>query len=293
MKILITGDVSDWNIPNGFNIKDFNPHLLKKFKNIDLLISNLEGPIVENPNSGSLVYREGKFLNILYKIVVAISKSYQPKVYSSKKILELLKIPPKTVVTTANNHIKDCGKEGFLETQTYLRKNNISFIGGENSKVDSNNVLMIEEKLFLINTNWVGKKFGLDLFGSSTGSFGSSSLSIEDIKKSIELIKKSDGKVILMLHAGKELEKDICNWDFQLNKIKDLNADLAVIIHPHIYIKTEWEKDNIFVLGDFIFSRPGKLEKDRETAFLEVEFKNKYLSVINTILPVNSIFKYK
>ena len=44
IKILITGDISDWNIRD-FALKNFDPDIRKAISDSDLFISNLEGPI--------------------------------------------------------------------------------------------------------------------------------------------------------------------------------------------------------------------------------------------------------
>lgn len=288
MKLVITGDISTWNIKD-FNIEKFNPDILNILKSSDAVIYNLEGPIGDK-SFGNSVFSENRITDIFLKGLNAFINKEQPLVFSDTKILDLLKINPKTVVTMANNHIKDLGLEGYLNTIKILEENNIKYVGGEekgkdNSRRDIGNISVF-------NFNFIGKKYIFNLYGSGKQTFGASSASFNTINNKILQAKKEGRKTILILHIGKEMVEDIGKWDVELEEIKKLEADITVIHHPHTYIQTEYEKDNIFILGDFLFNRSEKFDPDRKTALLQIEERDNTVISSLTKIPVSDIYKY-
>lgn len=162
MKIFIAGDISNWNIDN-FSIKKISKKFINYIKEADICIFNLEGPIKTKKNDGDIEYRSNKLVNFFLKTAVRLSGKKQPQVFSNQKIIDLLKINKNTIVTLANNHIKDLGKRGFLETIKIINKNKIKFLGaGENIK-EANKILRIK-KIAIINTCWVATKKGFFSF---------------------------------------------------------------------------------------------------------------------------------
>ena len=289
MKILITGDISTWNIGD-FSVSKINTDILNKINTSDAVIYNLEGPI-GNSSTGIQSFSENPFKNNLLKKINSLFDKEQPLVFSDESILNLLKQNPRTIVTLANNHIKDLGKEGFLNTISILDGNNIGYIGGEekdrkNSRVD------ISKDISVLNYNFIGKRSFLDLYGSSQETFGASSASLKVIRKEVEELKKEGQKIILILHIGKEMVEDISKWNLNMEEIRELNSGITIIHHPHMYIKTGYEKDNIFILGDFIFHRPDKFDPDRNTAILEVEQINGELLPSLCKIAVSDIYSY-
>jgi poly-gamma-glutamate capsule biosynthesis protein CapA/YwtB (metallophosphatase superfamily) len=289
MRILIAGDISTWNVPN-FEIQNLNPEIRESIRSADSSIFNLEGPIGD-PSLGERTFSESKSVNLLLKNLNQILKKEQPQVFSNEKILKLLKLSKKPIVTLANNHIKDLGKGGFLNTRKILQRNDIDFVGGE-ERGESKSKIDLNEEIVLLNYNLIGKKYGLNLYGSNKRSFGASSDSFSNIKKEVTKLHEEGKQVILILHLGKEMVEDVDNWDTDLNIVKSIDADITVIHHPHIYIKTEYEKDNIFILGDFIFNRPGVFDENRKTAFLEININPQGIETKVKRLAVSDIYKY-
>jgi phage-related tail protein len=291
MKILITGDVSDWNISN-FSIKRVSKKILKLTKAADLCIYNLEGPIVNNLNNKKKL-RSNKIANYFLEKMVNFSKKEQPIVTSSNKIIDLFKINPNSIVTLANNHIKDHGKKGFKNTIKTLNKNKIKYIGAGRNLKTANRIITVK-KISIINTNWVSAyKFFIPLFlyNATPKDYGASYLSIKKLKKIIKKLKQNN-KVITIIHAGKEKIDCIKKSGLSIEALKSLNADACIIHHSHSYLPNIYEKDNIFFIGDLIFHRPNHLSQQRQSALIEIEFTNKKTISRLTKFKLNEPYKY-
>ncbi len=289
MRFIITGDISTWNIKD-FNINKFNTKILDLLKSSDGVIYNLEGPIGDK-YTGKNVFSENSFINVIFKNLNNIFNKEQPQVFSGEEILQLLGINRNTIVTLANNHVKDLGLNGFTNTMDLLERNNINSLGGEKRGEDKSE-LSLSRDICLLNFNLVGKKYLFDLYGSNKMTFGASSSGFDLIYEKILEKKKQGKKVILILHMGKEMIEDIQKWDIAFEEVKKLNADVTVIHHPHVYIKTDFERDNIYILGDFLFHRPDKLDPSRETAFLDICEEEGIFSIKLRKMSVSEIYKY-
>ncbi|MEA2020134.1 MAG: CapA family protein [Patescibacteria group bacterium] len=293
MKILITGDISNRNIEN-FSVEKVDPKYLNLIKQQDLVIYNLEGPII-NPRQyqKNLQFRENKFQNFLITSLNTLSSKIfnkkQRYVYSTEKIIPLLKLNKNTLVTLANNHIKDYGKNAFKNTLKVLGNNNIDYIGVGSNLQECKDFEV--NSIVFININLVGvKKLGVPfhLYSATNNGFGANYKTYNKLSQKIKRYKDKDKKVILIIHGGKELAENESQLGLDLEKINQLNADLTVIHHPHVYVKTKYEKNNIYVLGDFIFhSQDNRLKQNRQSALLSVNFEN------NKFYPKLNKFKVK
>jgi|GEM_PF-2856741 len=76
-----------------------------------------------------------------------------------------------------------------------------------------------------------------------------------------------------------------------LDRINKLNADISIVHHFHKYIKTEYERNNIFCLGDFLFNRPGKLEPKRPSATVIVKQTGNGLMANSKTFQVDEVYE--
>jgi poly-gamma-glutamate capsule biosynthesis protein CapA/YwtB (metallophosphatase superfamily) len=301
MKILITGDISTDNIDN-FELRKISGFFKDLIHKSDLVVYNLEGPITssrEFTEKHKIQFRENKISNTVYSLVnnlnTSIRKKPQIKVFSEKEIFSLLNLNKNTLVTLANNHIKDLGKEGFKYTIRELEKNQIKYIGAGNNLNQTPNFYEFNNIVF-INLNLIGTykfRIPVHLYSASRNNFGAYYISLNILKKKIDYLKKNNKKVILVIHGGKELPRNINKLNLDLNKIRNLNSDITVIHHPHIYLETKYEKDNIFILGDFIFKSSNKrLKSNRKSSILEVLIKNNKVKTNLIKFKINKVYKY-
>ncbi len=270
MNLLVFGDTSTWNISN-FSIKKINKDIKESINLADFVIYNLEGPIKLENKKYKFEIRKNKVMNFILKLLLKLSKKEQPIVNSNKNIIELFKMNRNSIVTLANNHIKDLGIDGYKETIKILKENKIKYIGaGKNNKEASNDVIIRGNAI--INCNFVGSKknnIEFKIYNATKDSFGSSYQTVSDLKSKIKKYKKKNIKSILIIHGGKEMPKNN-NLGINLKEIKSINADYTIIHHFHKYIKTIYEKNKIYCIGDFIFRRPKKLPTSRKTAFIKI-----------------------
>lgn len=108
MKFLIAGDLVI-NKP----YKSLDKNLISFFESSDFNIANLEAPIT---NKNTQILKTGPYL-----------KS------NENLTLDFLSSLNISLVTLANNHIKDYGEEGVLDTIAWCNLNNIETIGAGNN----------------------------------------------------------------------------------------------------------------------------------------------------------------
>ncbi len=294
MKILITGDISDWNIAN-FSIKSITPLFQNIIKEADICIYNLEGPIAVNNHVNDMKISLNPVANLFWKFIISAAGKKQPLVISTTNILTLCELNPNTILTLANNHIKDLGNEGLENTINLLESNGIKAIGAGLSSLMKYSI-HLTEKIIVLNINLVGaKKYGLPLYlyNARWHGFGAAYLSYAELKTQIKQYQTENKKVILIVHAGKVLPSNIESSGIDLNIFRSLDADIVVIHHIHQYLSGEWEIDNIFMLGDFIFNHPNHLPSTRKSAALIISYENEVF--VPKIIPfsVNEVYQYE
>lgn len=188
----------------------------------DIVFANLEGPILEN--SPELEDR-------------SLSFSFH------KRVLEGIKRSNINLLSLANNHTTDLGKEGLEETISWLERNRIHFVGNPLSSYD--NITP-----FSFSTNRV-----IFLAFNRILPFVHS---WEDIHKRITETKQNNpGKfLIVSMHWGKEYQTTSSPTQRELaHQIIADGADLIVGHHPHVVQEIEFFQGKLifYSLGNFIF----------------------------------------
>lgn len=218
--------------------------ILKKY---DLIIANLEGPIVEMDRA--------KCQTKIYNFQFASS---------TPKMLESIGI---NIVNIANNHTYDCYNIGYISTKNYLDKSGISYIGDTE----------IDKSYIIKNIN--GKKIailGIDRTISSTP--------ISNFYNLIKKLKLENDYVVVHIHWGAEYElKENEEQRILAHSLIDNGVDVIIGHHPHVIEPVEIYKNKIifYSLGNFVFDQSG--ENETNGIGVGVEFKNG--SIKSTILP--------
>lgn len=204
-----------------------SPAITKLFKNADLVISNLEGPVTDNPSKsvGSAV---GSTANYIFTFDPAvISFLYDANV---------------RLVNLGNNHILNFGQGGLAETYTRLEQGDIGFFGATGSEIEQQRwkALEIDGVSFVfINYN----QFTPNGFN----------LALEDLAS----VRADHDVVVMYTHWGNEYVPENAVLKEQARTFFDKGADLIVGSHPHVVTGKEVVngKTVYYSLGNFIFDQ--------------------------------------
>jgi poly-gamma-glutamate synthesis protein (capsule biosynthesis protein) len=187
------------------------------------------------------------------------------------------------VMSVANNHIWDYGRDAFIDTLGYLERSDIKYVGGGHSSDDAHDgaiEYVDDTKIgFLAYTNLLPRSVSATL-----ASPGISYLEIEQVKKDISAMRPHVDVLAVSFHWGEEY-KTVHNAQ-QENIAKEAlsaGADLIVGHHPHVRqeIVQYGGKTVAYSLGNFIFDQTFSKETMIGLA-LEVTLKDKKIIAISS-----------
>lgn len=192
------------------------------FRDIDIVAGNLEGPIVKNPpNFGP------------YSLTFAFSP----------EVLKGLSFSHFNLVSLANNHTNNMGKEGLKETKEFLKREKIDFVGDPINCMEDN-VLLEKDGIIFLAFN---KTFPINCDD-------------EKILKLVENVKNKNSQkfLITIIHWGEEYQKESSRVQRKLaHQLIDAGSDLIIGSHPHVVQEIEEYKGKLifYSLGNFIFDQ--------------------------------------
>lgn len=195
-------------------VKDF-------VQSFDLAVLNLEGTVT---NNDSLALKDQNTLRFTFEPIS----------------LDALFNAGFDVVSLANNHTSDFGREGFLETKNNLEVKNLKYFG---DYFNESEPLVVE-------------KNGLKIAFIGFNEFSYKNFSKVLVR--IEKASKENDVVFVFAHFGEEY-KDFGS-SFQQKNSKmfiDSGADAVIGAHPHVVQNMEIYKDKpiFYSLGNFIFDQ--------------------------------------
>lgn len=195
-----------------------NLDILKKF---DVVIANLEGPIVEMDRR------------------LCQSKAYNFQFRSNTG--DILKSVGISMVSIANNHSYDCYKAGFESTKKYLIQSGIDYVG--DSVLDKSYIVKIinNKKVVFVGIDETVQVVPVSSF------YGL-----------IEKLKNENDYVVVNIHWGTEYA--LVESESQRNiahKLIDSGADVIFGHHPHVIqpVRTYKGKAIFYSLGNFVFDQ--------------------------------------
>lgn len=220
---------------------------LDVIKDFDVVIANLEGPIVEMNRSDCQ------------------QKAYNFQFASTTP--SLLKSIGITMVNIANNHSFDCYLKGFVSTKKHLTQAGIDYIGDKDL-----------EKSFVVKTI-ADKKVAFVGMDETV-----STLFVSNFYPLIKRLKSENDIVIVHIHWGTEYL--LTETDAQKNiahSLIDSGADVIFGHHPHVIEPVEVYKGKVifYSLGNFVFDQVG-VEQNKGLG-VGVEFKEK--ETVFTLFP--------
>jgi poly-gamma-glutamate synthesis protein (capsule biosynthesis protein) len=214
-------------------------------KKADISFGNLESPIISGRpvRSGSVTFR------------------------IDPECVEALKNVGFDVLSLANNHTWNFGKQGLLTTFDYLKKKGILYIGaGENQSKAYAPVIIKSKGINVGFLAYSDPQFIPAKFEAKGVNPGIAFTKIPELKRAISDLKPKVDWIIISLHAGTEFwsTADKLQREFARAAI-EAGADLVIGHHPHVLQETEIYKGKyiFYSLGNFVFDKMRR----RETAY--------------------------
>lgn len=188
-----------------------------------------------------------------------------------------------TILSVANNHAFDYGREAFLETLKNIKNAGLSYVGGGLDFVEAHDGAYQEingvKIIYLAYTDLLPKT---DAATENTS--GIAYLEKEQMVKDIKKAKEKADLVIVSYHWGREYETTHNLRQEEIAKAAiEAGASLIIGHHPHVVQELEVYR-NVTVaysLGNFIFDQNFSPETSKGLA-LKVIIDNKKISSVNS-----------
>jgi len=236
--------------------------IAEELRRADFVFGNLEGPISDKGQKVGSIY------------------SFR----ADPKAVEGLKYAGFDILSVANNHIFDYGREALEDTFKRLKEAGIEYVGGGFDEKEAYSPLIKEingTKIgFLAYTN-----LGPEAWEATEGKSGIAWIdekNLEKIKKGIEAAKQKSDVLIVSLHSGEEYAANPTSFQTSFARFAiDTGADLVVGHHPHVVQKIERYKDGwiAYSLGNFVFDQNFSANT-MEGINLKITIKNKKIESI-------------
>jgi poly-gamma-glutamate synthesis protein (capsule biosynthesis protein) len=240
-------------------------------KEADILFGNLEGPI---SNKGERVGSIYSFRNNL-------------------AVIEGLNFAGFDILSVANNHIFDYGREAIEDTFNRLKTAGIDYVGGGFNEIEAYSPIIREVNgtkiAFLAYTN-LGSKF----WAAKGEELGIAWLEKERMEKEVKEAKSQADIVITSFHYGEEYYLEPTSFQVSISRAAiDAGADLVIGHHPHVAQKIEKYRTGYiaYSLGNFVFDQ-GFSEETTKGLILKVLVENgKIKKIIPIEIEINKLFQ--
>ncbi len=257
--------------------KNFNGDYSTLFTKIDYLdkadivFANLEGTASDR----------GKDLGNLYSFRMDPS------------VIPALKGASFSVLSMANNHVGDWGRDAYVDTLNRLKENEIAYTGGGMNSAEVENPTIIE-------------KYGMKIGFLGFSDVGPAAMAANEERAGIllasnprfdQIVKNAANQVdylVVSFHWGEEYKTKNNSRQQQLAyKAIDNGAKIVVGHHPHVIQNTEVYKNGFiaYSLGNFIFDQ--KFSKDTmQGMLLELKlYKSGDIKIKKDIVKLNNYFQ--
>ncbi len=238
IRLLFTGDL----VPMSLDANAAKPFirldesLFKLFDSVDMRITNLECPVTDCEKK---IEKTG------------------PPLKAAPADIWLLNDLRIDLACLSNNHIRDYGDRGVLDTISLCKENNILTVGaGKNS----------DEAAKIQYVDFQGRKIAFLNFSESEYNFSTPTRAGSNPDDPIhiwnsfqEAQKKSDYQIVVM-HGGKEMYSLPTPYQVKLFRyVAGLGATAVIGHHTHVIGGYEIYKGTpiVYSLGNFIFDEPG------------------------------------
>ncbi len=187
------------------------------------------------------------------------------------------------VVSVANNHVFDYGREAMEDSFKRIRESGISYVGGGFTEQESGQGVVKRvgdtEVCFLAYNNQGSP------YWSSKGERSGINWLDESIEEDIERAEQNSDVVIVSFHFGEEYKGLPNETQKRFSRLAiDAGADLVLGHHPHVIQPIEEYKGGwiAYSLGNFVFDQYFS-ERTMEGLLLEVRIRNKEIGGVNPV----------
>ncbi|MBP6060493.1 MAG: CapA family protein [Candidatus Pacebacteria bacterium] len=274
-----TGDIMlDRGVENSV-IKNFNNDFGALFENLEILkkadisFANLEGPVSDI----------GRDRHNLYSFRM------------NPTVIPTLAGAGFDIVSVANNHVGDWGRDAYADTLSRLQENEILYTGGGVNAKSAEEPTVIEK--YGIKIGFLGfSDVGPDWM-KATDEPAQAGLLLASNPRFDEIVKNASAKVdylVVSFHWGDEY-KVIHNarQEFLAHKAVDAGAKLVIGHHPHVMEDTEVYKNSFiaYSLGNFIFDQ-GFSQNTMQGMLLQIKLgRDGSMTTQKNIVKLNSVFQ--
>lgn len=163
------------------------------------------------------------------------------------------------VVSLANNHVMDFGKEALYETLEVLEQYTIHYVGAGKNGAEAEELKVIKKKgvtVGFLNFTSIIPWEKWTAAEHEPGAAGFRMNQYDHLLEHVELAKKKVDILVLLLHWGQEYAVNPSEKQIQLaHEAIDFGADIIVGHHPHVLQGVEFyhEKPIFYSIGNFVF----------------------------------------
>lgn len=161
------------------------------------------------------------------------------------------------IVSLANNHTLDRGKQAIINSRKYWNKKDVLVSGSATSKKEKDNIKIkeinnIKYTMLAYTTTTNGLNAGNDYYVNVYNK--------EQVKKDIEKVRDKVDILLVSMHWGVEYNQGITNEQREIAEyLSSLGVDIIIGAHPHVIEPIDYVNDTlvIYSLGNFISAQRG------------------------------------
>lgn len=197
------------------------------------------------------------------------------------------------ILSVANNHMGDWGRNAYTDTLARLKENEILYTGGGNTKAEAETPTIIKKygmKIGFLGFSDVGPKW-MEADSEKAG------LLLASDPRFDEILKNASAKVdylVVSFHFGDEYKpKHNARQEELAHRAIDNGAKIVIGHHPHVIQDTEVYKNGFiaYSLGNFIFDQSWSTPTMKGIV-LELKLnKNGAITVQKNTIQLNSVFQ--
>jgi len=187
------------------------------------------------------------------------------------------------IVSLANNHSLDYGRDALSDTFKYLKNGGLLYAGAGQNINEASMPVYIDRKGCKIAFIATSRVVPYITWHAGTKTSGvASTYNTNIIKKEITEARKKADIVVVYVHWGEERKEIPVKHQKDLARLYvDCGADIVIGSHPHILQGLEFYKGKLiaYSLGNFVFT-----DAKKDTMILSVTVENKKITTVGIIV---------